>query len=106
MPPMRQRKRRTSRPAACETNGPPRQRPVYFREPSVNLGIGPMEGKPPHLVGRAFLDRFWIKPDRAVGSSLTCAAYEEPAARSGTRGRFAELQAMTDRLRGGAGKGH
>ena len=32
--------------------------PVYFREPSVNLGIGAMRGQPPHLVGRAFLDRF------------------------------------------------
>src|SRR5450759_5850643 len=37
--------------------------PVYFREPSVNLGIGAMQGRPPHLVGRAFLDRFGIKPD-------------------------------------------
>ena len=35
--------------------------PVYFREPSVNLGIGPMRGKPPHLVGRAFLDHFGIE---------------------------------------------
>ena len=39
--------------------------PVYFREPSVNLGIGAMQGRPPHLVGRAFLDRFGIKPDSA-----------------------------------------
>jgi sulfur-oxidizing protein SoxB len=23
--------------------------PVYFREPSVNLGIGEMRGRPPHL---------------------------------------------------------
>ena len=29
--------------------------PVYFREPSVNIGIGEMAGRPPHLVGRAFL---------------------------------------------------
>ena len=26
--------------------------PVYFREPSVNLGVGAQAGKPPHLVGR------------------------------------------------------
>ena len=24
--------------------------PVYFREPSVNIGIGEMAGRPPHLV--------------------------------------------------------
>src|SRR5437868_4680123 len=29
--------------------------PMFFREPSVNLGIGIMRGQPPHLVGRAFL---------------------------------------------------
>src|SRR6266481_7330784 len=39
--------------------------PVFFREPSVNLGIGAMQGRPPHLVGRAFLDRFGIRPDSA-----------------------------------------
>ena len=40
--------------------------PIWFREPSVNLGIGAMQGKPPHLVGRAFLDRFGIRPDSAA----------------------------------------
>jgi len=30
--------------------------PVYFREPSVNIGVGSMAGNPPHLVGRAFLE--------------------------------------------------
>jgi sulfur-oxidizing protein SoxB len=25
--------------------------PVYFREPSVNLGVGNASGRPPHLVG-------------------------------------------------------
>ena len=38
--------------------------PVYFREPSVNLGIGAMAGKPPHLVGEAFLKHFGIAPKR------------------------------------------
>lgn len=28
--------------------------PIYYREPSVNLGIGSMQGKPPHLVGEPF----------------------------------------------------
>ena len=30
--------------------------PVYFREPSVNLGIGAAYGKAPHIVGNKFLD--------------------------------------------------
>ena len=30
-------------------------KPVYFREPDVNIGIGTMAGTPPHLVGEALL---------------------------------------------------
>jgi sulfur-oxidizing protein SoxB len=39
--------------------------PVFFREPGVNIGIGEMLGQPPHLVGRAFLERFGISDDSA-----------------------------------------
>ena len=51
--------------------------PVYFREPSVNLGIGAMTGKPPHLVGRAFLDRFGIKPDQRRRLRLHLSRFRE-----------------------------
>jgi S-sulfosulfanyl-L-cysteine sulfohydrolase len=34
--------------------------PIYFREPSVNLGIGDSMGQPPHLVGEHLLKRFGI----------------------------------------------
>ena len=45
--------------------------PVYFREPSVNIGVGAMHGQPPHLVGRAFLEHFGIAPgSRAPTLSL------------------------------------
>jgi sulfur-oxidizing protein SoxB len=30
-------------------------KPIYFREPSVNLGVGSMKGKLPHLVGEHML---------------------------------------------------
>ncbi len=46
-------------------------RPVFFREPSVNLGVGAMRGNPPHLVGKAFLDRFGIRPDSADAYAFT-----------------------------------
>src|SRR5438105_9110179 len=36
--------------------------PTYFREPSVNLGLGTAAEKPPHLVGEALLKRFGIAP--------------------------------------------
>ena len=80
--------------------------PVYFREPSVNLGIGAMAGKPPHLVGRAFLDRFGIKPDSADAHAFTFLDFEKSAARFGKLGGFAHLKTLIDRLRSDAGEGH
>jgi len=36
--------------------------PVYFREPSVNIGVGEDTGLPPHLTGAKFLKAFGIAP--------------------------------------------
>ena len=53
---------------------------MFFREPSVNLGVGAMAGKPPHLVGKAFLDRFGIRPDSADAYAFTCIEFEKARA--------------------------
>jgi len=45
--------------------------PVYFREPSVNLGVGEARGQPPHLTGREFLRRFGIPEKSALAYVLT-----------------------------------
>src|ERR1700760_1176817 len=79
--------------------------PIYFREPSVNLGIGAMLGKPPHLVGRAFLNRFGIHPDSADAYAFTFLDFEKSAARFGKLGGFAHLKTLIDRLRSDAGAG-
>jgi sulfur-oxidizing protein SoxB len=79
--------------------------PIYFREPSVNLGVGAMQGKPPHLVGKAFLDRFGIKPDSADAHAFTCVDFEKGAARFGKLGGFAHLKTLIDRLRSDVGTG-
>jgi S-sulfosulfanyl-L-cysteine sulfohydrolase len=79
--------------------------PVYFREPSVNIGIGAMAGKPPHLVGRAFLDRFGIRPDSADAHAFTFLDFEKSAARFGRLGGFAHLKTLIDRLRSDVGPG-
>jgi len=80
-------------------------RPVFFREPSVNLGIGAMAGKPPHLVGKAFLDRFGIRPDSADAYAFTSVEFEKGAGRFGKLGGFAHLKTLIDRLRGDVGAG-
>jgi sulfur-oxidizing protein SoxB len=80
--------------------------PVYFREPSVNIGIGEMAGRPPHLVGRAFLDHFGIRPDSADAYAFSCFEFEKSAGRFGKLGGFAHLKTLIDRLRGDAGEKH
>jgi S-sulfosulfanyl-L-cysteine sulfohydrolase len=79
-------------------------RPVYFREPSVNIGIGEMLGRPPHLVGKAFLDRFGISPDSAEAYAFTDLDFEKSAQRFGKLGGFAHLKTLIDRLRGDVGE--
>src|SRR5580698_3034097 len=79
--------------------------PVYFREPSVNLGIGAMRGQPPHLVGHAFLDRFGIRPDSAEAYAFTCLDFEKSAGRFGKLGGFAHLKTLVERLRSDVGPG-
>jgi len=79
--------------------------PGYFREPSVNLGLGTAAGQPPHLVGRAFLERFAIKPDSADAYAFTSLDFEKSAARFGKLGGFAHLKTLIDRLRSEVGAG-
>ena len=80
--------------------------PVYVREPSVNIGVSEMAGRPPHLVGRAFLERFGIRPDSADAYAFTYFEFEKSAGRFGKLGGFAHLKTLIDRLRGDAGEKH
>jgi S-sulfosulfanyl-L-cysteine sulfohydrolase len=77
--------------------------PVDFREPSVNIGVGAMQGRPPHLVGQAFLKHFGIEPGSRAAYAFTFLDYQEAAHRYGRMGGFAPLKTLIDRLRGDAG---
>jgi len=77
--------------------------PVYFREPSVNIGIGEMMGRPPHLVGKAFLNRFGISEDSADAYAFTSLDFEKSAPRFGKLGGFAHLKTLIDHLRADVG---
>ena len=45
--------------------------PVFFREPTVNLGVGEAKGQPPHVTGADFLKRFGIAAGSAEAYALT-----------------------------------
>jgi sulfur-oxidizing protein SoxB len=76
-------------------------KPVYFREPSVNLGIGPARGQPPHLVGEHLLKHFGIAPATAEAHAFTYLEYVEAARTYGTLGGFAHLATLVKRLKSG-----
>ncbi len=73
--------------------------PIFFREPSVNLGLGAARGRPPHLVGEALLTHFGIKPGTREAHAFTCLDYAEAAKAYGTMGGFAHLATLVAKLR-------
>jgi sulfur-oxidizing protein SoxB len=73
--------------------------PIYFREPSVNLGVGPAQGKPPHLVGEHLLRRFGVQPGTPQAHAFTCLDFEQAASMYGKVGGFAHLATLMKRLR-------
>jgi sulfur-oxidizing protein SoxB len=74
-------------------------KPIYFREPSVNLGVGDMKGKLPHLVGEHLLKVAGVKPGTAQAHALTYLDFEQAAQRYGKVGGFAHLATLVKRLR-------
>src|SRR5206468_5876517 len=55
--------------------------PLYFREPSANVGVGEDEGLPPHLVGQKLLEAYKIGRGTYDAYALSCTDFE-PLARS------------------------
>jgi sulfur-oxidizing protein SoxB len=45
--------------------------PVYFREPSSNVGVGEAKGQPPHVTGQDYLARFGVPAKSAAAYALT-----------------------------------
>jgi len=75
--------------------------PIYFREPSVNIGVGEAEGKPPHLVGEHLLRHFGITPRTIEAHAFTFLDFEAAARTYGKVGGFAHLATLVKRLKAG-----
>ncbi|MHA3980667.1 thiosulfohydrolase SoxB [Halovulum sp. GXIMD14794] len=46
-------------------------KPVYFREPGINIGVGEARGLPPHITGDDFLRLYGIEPGTPAAYALT-----------------------------------
>jgi len=73
--------------------------PIYFREPSVNLGVAGMKGQLPHLVGEHLLKRAGLRPGSAMAHAFTFIDFERAARRYGKVGGFAHLTTLVKRLK-------
>src|SRR3954468_7485176 len=65
--------------------------PIYFREPSANIGVGSDRGLPPHLVGEKMLETYKIGRGTAEAYALACTDFEGLAR---TYGRIGGLDRM------------
>jgi sulfur-oxidizing protein SoxB len=73
--------------------------PVYFREPSINLGVGAARGQPPHLTGSDFLKRFGIPAKSAAAYALTSEDFSALAKTYGRIGGLDRLATVIKRVR-------
>jgi sulfur-oxidizing protein SoxB len=74
-------------------------KPIYFREPSINMGIGSMKGQLPHLVGEHLLKVANVRPGTAEAHALTYLDFDKAALRYGKVGGFAHLATLVKRMK-------
>ena len=74
-------------------------KPIYFREPNINLGIGASAGKAPHLVGEALLKSFNVTPGSIEAHAFTYLNFDEAARKYGKVGGFAHMATLIKNLR-------
>ncbi|MBI4723701.1 MAG: thiosulfohydrolase SoxB [Rhodomicrobium sp.] len=80
--------------------------PVYFREPSINLGVGEAKGQPPHLTEGDFLRYFNIAAGTADAYALTSVDFESLAKTYGKLGGLDRIATVVKAVRAERGEGN
>jgi sulfur-oxidizing protein SoxB len=74
-------------------------RPVLFREPSINLGVGEARGLVPHVTGRDFLDLYKIPAGSAPAYALTSVDFAALARSYGRLGGLDRIATVLKSIR-------
>ncbi len=74
-------------------------KPIYFREPSINLGIGDVNGKPPHVTGADFLKLYNIEAGSPDAYALTSEDFVSLARSYGKMGGLDRVATVIKRIR-------
>lgn len=78
--------------------------PLYFREPSVNLGVGADKGLPPHLTDEAFRKYFNIAAGSADAYALTADDFVALARNYGRMGGMDRVATLINAVRAERGE--
>jgi S-sulfosulfanyl-L-cysteine sulfohydrolase len=73
--------------------------PIYFREPSANIGIASMAGRVPHLVGEHLLKYAALQAGSPLAYAHTYLDFERAAKQYGKVGGFAHLATLVKQLK-------
>jgi sulfur-oxidizing protein SoxB len=74
-------------------------RPVLFREPSINIGVGTARGLVPHVTGRAFLEHYGITPGSRAAYALTSVDFTALAKAYGRMGGLDRIATVLKTIR-------
>jgi sulfur-oxidizing protein SoxB len=74
-------------------------KPIYFREPTVNLGVGAAAGVPPHITGAALLDAYKVAKGSALAHAITDQDFEALAKAYGRVGGLDRIATIVAAIR-------
>ncbi|HSI00584.1 MAG TPA: thiosulfohydrolase SoxB [Reyranella sp.] len=73
--------------------------PIYFREPSANIGVGADRGLPPHIVGEKLLAAYKLGRGGPDAYALACTDFEGLARSYGRMGGLDRLATLVKAIR-------
>ncbi|MEM7425936.1 MAG: thiosulfohydrolase SoxB [Pseudomonadota bacterium] len=74
-------------------------KPLYFREPSINLGVGDVNGKPPHVTGDEFIKMFGLEAGSLDAYALTYKDFVAMASNYGKLGGTDRMATLLNAIR-------
>ena len=74
-------------------------KPLYFREPSLNLGVGEARGRLPHITGTELLNALQVREASAEAYMLSCDDYEALARTYGRVGGIDRMATLIKAIR-------
>ena len=73
--------------------------PLYFREPEINLGVGEVQGLPPHITGLDFLKKYGLERKSALSYALSHVDFTSLAKSYGRLGGIDRMASLVKAVR-------